>query len=169
MLHSLHRPALALLLATGTALAPAAHAGADLNSSEYVALISVFVVVSAPLAVSTDLVKMSAAPFKRGSSRGSAPREKAGELPPMEVKDVESAPGGDWKVHLQVPGRDDHTATLAWPAREDAPAAAFVVGEQVRFVPTDTGAGWNIQNADGKTLAYAPTAYAAQDSSSELW
>jgi len=72
-------------------------------------------------------------------------------------------------VQLQVPDKADQTATLHWPVtpKDEDPTAAFVVGQQVRFEPTPAGAGWNVKGAQGQTLAYVPTAYAAGDVMSE--
>jgi hypothetical protein len=42
-----------------------------------------------------------------------------------------------------------------------------VVGQQVHFDPTEAGAGWTVKSAQGQTLAYVPTAYAAGDVMSE--
>ena len=115
------------------------------------------------------LAELSKAPFKASERNGKvAARTPAVPLPPMEVKQVATTPAGDRQVHLQVPGKADQTATLQWPAAAgDDPIAGFVVGQQVRFDPTDAGAGWTVKSAQGQALAYVPTAYAAGDVMSE--
>lgn len=170
MLHSLRTPALCLLLATSSALLPItpAHAG-EMNSSEATVVISAVLVLSMPVAASVGLAQMSAEPFKASAKASEARREKARQLPPMEVKEVKTAPDGACTVQLQVADDPQQTATLHWPARADSPGHAFVAGQQVSFVPTANGAGWNIHDAQGTTLAYAPTAFAAGDNSSGLW
>lgn len=169
MFRCLRVPASALLLSA--LLVPTVHAGAapQLNSSEASVLITSLIVVSVPLAASAGLSELSKAPFKASERNGRATRTKAVPLPPMEVKKVETTPEGDRQVHLQVPGKADQTATLQWPAAAgDDPVAGFVVGQQVRFDPTDAGAGWTVKSAQGQALAYVPTAYAAGDVMSEV-
>ncbi|CAH0247946.1 MULTISPECIES: hypothetical protein [Stenotrophomonas] len=169
MLRSLRAPAAALLLSALTV--PTVHAGAapHLNSGQASVLVTSLIVVSVPLATSMGLAALSKAPFKASERNGKvAERTPAVPLPPMEVKQVATTAAGERQVHLQVPDKADQTATLQWPAIEgDDPVAGFVVGQQVRFDPTDAGAGWTVKNSDGKALAYVPTAYAAGDALSE--
>ncbi|XFC37425.1 hypothetical protein ACEF39_000390 [Stenotrophomonas indicatrix] len=170
MLRSLRVPAAALLLSALTV--PTVHAGAapHLNSGQASVLVTSLIVVSVPLATSMGLAALSKAPFKASERNGKvAERTPAVPLPPMEVKQVATTAAGERQVHLQVPDKADQTATLQWPAIEgEDPVAGFVVGQQVRFDPTDAGAGWTVKNSDGKALAYVPTAYAAGDALSEL-
>ncbi|MEX5406381.1 hypothetical protein VPH47_19285 [Stenotrophomonas sp. WED208] len=168
MLRYLRMPASALLLSA--LLVPTVHAGAapQLNSSEASVLITSLIVVSVPLAASAGLSELSKAPFKASERRDRARRTKAVPLPPMEVKKVETTPEGERQVLLQVPDKADQTATLRWPARvHEGQTAAFVVGQQVHFDPTEAGAGWTVKSAQGQALAYVPTAYAAGDVMSE--
>ena len=167
MSRSFATPALALILASSL-LAPPARAG-DLNSSETTMLISIVFTVSVPFAASVGLAELSAAPFKASAKRNAVKRVPAKPLPEMEVKAVTTNTEGGRTVQLQVPGKDDQTATLEWPARADDPGAGFVVGQTVAFVPTPAGAGWNVHDAAGRQLAYVPTAYAAADSASTTW
>lgn len=170
MSRSLMTPALGLLLAAATLSAPTAHAG-NLNSSETAVMVSLVLTVSVPLAASAGLVELSKAPFKASEkNRSRTPaRVPAQPLPDMQVKDVKTDPQGGCEVQLQVPGKDDQTATLTWAKRDGSPADGFVVGQTVAFVPTPTGAGWNINDTTGKPLAYVPTASAAADSASGEW
>ena len=169
MLRSLRAPAAALLLSALTV--PTVHAGAppQLNSGQASVLVTSLIVVSVPLATSMGLAALSKAPFKASERNGRvAERTPAVPLPPMEVKQVATTAAGERQVQLQVPDKADQTATLQWPAIEgEDPVAGFVVGQQVRFDPTDAGAGWTVKNSDGKALAYVPTAYAAGDALSE--
>lgn len=167
MSRSFATPALALILASSL-LAPPARAG-ELNSSEATVFISVALTLSIPLAASAGLAGLSAAPFKASDRHKAAKRVPATPLPEMEVKEVTPLPDGGRRVQLQVPDQEDQTATLEWPARADDPAAGFVVGQTVAFVPTPAGAGWNVHDAAGRQLAYVPTAYAAADSTSATW
>lgn len=169
MLRCLRVPTTALLLSA--LLVPTVHAGAapQLNSSEASVIVTSFVVLSLPLAASMGLSELSKAPFKASERNARATRTKAVPLPPMEVKKVETTPTGERQVQLQVPDKADYTATLRWPVQPQGenPAAAFVVGQRVHFDPTEAGAGWNVKSAQGQTLAYVPTAYAAGDVMSE--
>lgn len=169
MLRSLRAPAAALLLSALTV--PTVHAGAapHINSGQASVLVTSLIVVSVPLATSMGLAALSKAPFKASERNGKvAERTPAVPLPPMEVKHVATTADGERQVQLQVPDKADQTATLQWPAIEgDDPVAGFVVGQQVRFDPTEAGAGWTVKNSDGKALAYVPTAYAAGDALSE--
>ena len=169
MLRSLRAPAAALLLSALTV--PTVHAGAapHIISGQASVLVTSLIVVSVPLATSMGLAALSKAPFKASERNGKvAERTPAVPLPPMEVKQVATTAAGERQVQLQVPDKADQTATLQWPAIEgDDPVAGFVVGQQVRFDPTDAGAGWTVKNSDGKALAYVTTAYAAGDALSE--
>ncbi|HDS1838241.1 TPA: hypothetical protein UOA81_003684 [Stenotrophomonas maltophilia] len=169
MFRCLRVPATALLLSA--LVVPTVHAGAapQLNSGQTSVLVTSLIVLSIPLATSMGLAELSKAPFKASERNGKvAARTPAVPLPPMEVKQVATTPTGDRQVHLQVPGKADQTATLQWPAAAgDDPIAGFVVGQQVRFDPTDAGAGWTVKSAQGQALAYVPTAYAAGDVMSE--
>ncbi|HDS1225215.1 hypothetical protein B9Y76_01485 [Stenotrophomonas maltophilia] len=169
MFRCLRVPATALLLSA--LVVPTVHAGAapQLNSSQASVIVTSFVVLSLPLAASMGLSELSKAPFKASERNGRAARTKAVPLPPMEVKKVETTQAGERQVQLQVPDKADQTATLHWPVtpKDEDPTAAFVVGQQVRFEPTPAGAGWNVKGAQGQTLAYVPTAYAAGDVMSE--
>lgn len=169
MLRSLRAPAAALLLSALTV--PTVHAGAapHINSGQASVLVTSLIVVSVPLATSMGLAALSKAPFKASERNGRvAERTPAVPLPPMEVKQVTTTATGERQVQLQVPEKADQTATLQWPAIDgEDPVAGFVVGQQVRFDPTDAGAGWTVKNSDGKALAYVPTAYAAGDALSE--
>ncbi|WP_285317029.1 hypothetical protein [Stenotrophomonas maltophilia group sp. Smal35] len=168
MFRCLRVPASTLLLSA--LLVPTVHAGAapQLNSSEASVLITSLIVVSVPLAASAGLSELSKAPFKASERRDKARRTKAVPLPPMEVKKVETTAAGERQVQLQVPDKADQTATLRWPARvHEDQTAAFVVGQQVHFDPTEAGAGWTVKSAQGQALAYVPTAYAAGDVMSE--
>ncbi|WP_303637690.1 hypothetical protein [Stenotrophomonas tuberculopleuritidis] len=169
MFRSLRAPVAALLLSALTV--PGVHAGAapQLNSGQASVLVTSLIVVSVPLATSMGLAALSNAPFKASERNGKvATRTPAVPLPPMEVKQVATTPAGERQVLLQVPDKADQTATLQWPAMQgDDPVARFVVGQQVRFDPTDAGAGWTVKNSDGQALAYVPTAYAAGDALSE--
>lgn len=169
MSRSFAMPLAALLLATSLHPVPAQAAGGDLNSSEATLVISAVLTVSIPLAASTGLSQLSSAPFKASARHSRSKRTPAQPVPAMEVKEVNRTPDGDWTVALQVPGQAEQTATLAWPARTDNPAAGFVVGETVAFVPTPAGSGWNVHDRAGKSLAYVPTDYAAADNASAVW
>jgi len=170
MVQCLRKSVLGVLLASTVLVQGVSPARAgDINSSEALMIVSVILVVSAPLAASAGLKDFSEGAV-RNSTRGRAtPREKARALPPMEVKDVKTEADGAATVQLQVPGDPQQVARLQWPAQVDSPAAAFVVGQQVHFIPTATGSGWNLHDAQGTLLAYAPTAYAAGDNDSALW
>lgn len=164
MFRSLRAPAAALLLSALTV--PTVHAGAPPaltsgGSGQTSMLVTSLIVLSVPLGIAMGL---------KASERNArvAERTPAVPLPPMEVKQVATTAAGERQVQLQVPDKADQTATLQWPAIEgDDPVAGFVVGQQVRFDPTDAGAGWTVKNSDGKALAYVPTAYAAGDALSE--
>jgi len=161
---------LASLLAVSTSFAPLAHAGAapQLNSSQVSVLVTASLVLSIPLAMSMGLARASEATGE-ASRRSDGKREKAGPLPPMEVKAIEPAADGGHAVRLQVPDAPDQHATLQWPQGAPAPASRFEIGDVVYLDPTDTGAGWNVKDDDGQLLAFVPTAAAAADNGSQAW
>ena len=175
---SFFRPALqGLLLATAIAASvPLPASAGELNSSEATFAISAVLILGAPLVVSGGIAD-SATTVADASRSGAAdkPKDKtkadakAGPLPPLQVRQVTTADDGGRRVDLQDPLDPANTAQLRWPKHVEDPASGFVVGDVVQFVPSPAGAGWTVHAPDGKALAYAPTAQAADDNLSGRW
>ena len=174
---SVFRPGLkSLLLAAAiTTALPAPVSAGHFNSSEAVVLVSAVVVLSVPLMASYGVAAGSGKVIKgvvtgsRSIAGSGGTRVAAVQLPPLEVRAVATQADGSRRVDLQDPTNAENTAQLHWPSREDDPAAGFVVGEMVDFVPSQEGSGWTVHAPGGQALAYVPTAESARDAHSERW
>lgn len=125
-------------------------------SSVIVTSIVSVVVVTAPIwMVSAGVSKASDGSARRSRARAEA--KKAQPLPPLTVEKVEHTADGGIQLALQNPQAPDDLAVLQWPAQADSPVTAVAVGDVLAFTPTEGGAGWNVANAQGTTLAFLPT------------
>ena len=160
-------PLLAIAVGAASLPAPAQVVGINhpVTSSVIVTSVVSVVVVTAPVwLVSAGLSKAGDASARRSRAAKDA-RGKAGPLPPLTVEKVERTPDGGLEMALQNPQAPDEPAVIAWPAREDNPAAAVAVGDVLALTPTQGGAGWTVTTAEGTALAFLPIdAAAAQPS-----
>lgn len=124
-------------------------------SSVIVTSVVSVVVVTAPI----WLLSAGVSKASDGSARRSraAKARKAQPLPPLTVETVEPTDDGAVQVALKNPQAPDELAVLRWPAQTDSPLAGVGVGDVLAFTPTPGGAGWNVANAQGATLAFLPT------------
>lgn len=164
---SIVTPLLAIAVCATSLPAPAQVVGINhpVTSSVIVTSVVSVVVVTAPVwLVSAGLSKAGDASARRSRAAKDA-RGKAGPLPPLTVEKVERTPDGGIEMALQNPQAPDEPAVIAWPAREDNPAAAVAVGDVLALTPTQGGAGWTVTTAEGTALAFLPIdAAAAQPS-----
>lgn len=133
-------------------------------SSVIVTSVMSVVVITAPVwLVSAGVSKASDGSARRSRARAEA--KKAATLPPLTVETVERTPDGGIQMGLQNPQAPDDLAVIAWPARDNNPAAEVAVGDVLALTPTRGGAGWTVTTAEGTELAFLPTdATAAQPS-----
>ncbi|MGV6493592.1 hypothetical protein ACTUVK_004054 [Stenotrophomonas rhizophila] len=125
-------------------------------SSVIVTSVVSVVVVTAPIwLVSAGVSKAGDASARRSRARAEA--KKAKPLPPLTVEKVERTTEGGVQLELQNPQAPDEPAVLAWPGGADTSVNAVKVGDVLDFTPTQGGAGWNVANAEGTTLAFLPT------------
>ena len=163
---SIVTPLLAIAVCATSLPAPAQVVGINHPVTSSVIVTSVVsVVVTAPVwLVSAGLSKAGDASARRSRAAKDA-RGKAGPLPPLTVEKVEHTLDGGIEMALQNPQAPDEPAVIAWPAREDNPAAAVAVGDVLALTPTQGGAGWTVTTAEGTALAFLPIdAAAAQPS-----
>ncbi|ALR06484.1 hypothetical protein XFHB_06140 [Xylella fastidiosa] len=159
---------------------PSAHAsdaisasGAAVSASGRAAGASAMLVVSMPLmSVGSFIEGASMTATKLSQEHGSSHKQyqannKLKSPPPMQVKSVEIQQDGGYQVKLQDPKAPENQAELRWPARQDNPTAGFKVGELVHFQPNKNGIGWTVRSAQEETLAFMPTATAANHVFSE--
>ncbi|MEG2806172.1 hypothetical protein [Stenotrophomonas sp.] len=125
-------------------------------SSVIVTSMASAVVITAPIwLLSAGVSKASDGSARRSRARAEA--KKAGPLPPLTVEKVERTAEGGVQIALQNPQAPDEPAVLAWPAPAQSPVDTVKVGDVLAFTPTPGGAGWNVANAEGITLAFLPT------------
>lgn len=132
---------------------------------------SVKMVLSAPLIVSAVAADTISGDLRNASTSSSKQPHKqidAGPIPDMTIKSVQDNPQGGRQVSLEDPHNAANKAVLNWPQSQNDPAAHFVVGQTVFFVPSQNGSGWMLRAEDGAALVFVPTAAASSDSHSQL-
>jgi len=118
-------------------------------SSGLVVLISIYFVVSIPLAASE-------ASSDRYYESKAARRKAKANIPDMEVKEVGETENGEPQVRLQDPNNPENYAVLMWPTRKNNPTSVFQEGALIRFQPSDQGSGWLLRDNTGIALAFIP-------------
>jgi len=160
-------------LACALTLAPAAHAGEDLNSSEGFFLSSTLIVaalVSAPFVLASEGVGSLARASTRSDPQAPKSRRSAeGNIPDMEIKEVDEDENGGRRVHLQAPDNPEHTITLIWQQREDNPTSGFREGARIAFQPSPQASGWLLRDDTGTALSFIPVAGNAAENHSALF
>jgi len=164
--------ALACALALAVPVVPA-HAGEDVNSSEFYAVstsVAVSLIVASPfLLASQGVQKLQEASAGSNHHRPKSRHSADDDIPDMNVKEVDRDENGDPRVHLEVPDNPEHTITLIWHGREDNPAAGFREGARIAFQPSPQASGWLLRDDTGTALGFIPVLDNAAENHSALF